>query len=140
MKRAIDWRAVEFVVQGSRLDLTGDEKRMVVRRLSERILTRQDYCDDWWSPSTAAKLTARDVADRLRTSERTVARLLADMPPATKRICPQCGEQMWVLDDSGIVEAHPDRFYDQCPNPDEPVRNGLAAQRPDLYRWLELSA
>lgn len=134
--RDIDWRAVDMVCEGTRLALTTDEKRMVIRRLAPKMLSTGDW---YWAKSTAAKLTAGQVAERLQTSERSVQRTLSELPDADKRVCPVCMEDMWVLD-SGVVEPHADRLSEQCPMSGRPMLTGLAAIRPDLYQWLEVSA
>ena len=54
VKRPIDWRAVQFVLQGECMDLTPAEKRMVMRRLEPKMLTFEQNRDEFWSPSTAA--------------------------------------------------------------------------------------
>lgn len=137
----IDWLAVNFVVRGERLKLTPDEKHMAIRRLDERILTQNDCRNEFWSAATAAKLSAAQVAERMFISERSVCRLLAELPPADKRVCPVCREPMWVWRD-GTVEAHPNRITEQCElsghKLPQPVR-GLAALRPDLYPWWPIT-
>lgn len=128
----IDWKAVYWACNGTRLKLTADEKRMVIRRLDERMLNP----DDWgWSRITGAKLTATTVAEWLVTTERSVVRFRVELPPAEKRRCPRCSETMWLLSD-GIVEPHPDRYFDECEMSGKPLR-GLAAVRPDLYGWVD---
>lgn len=137
----IDWIAVDQVVtENIPMKLTPTEKRMVVRRLESRMLT----ADDWyWSPKTAAKLTTPQVAELLFLSPRSVERMCKDLPPATEQVCPECGQRMWVYPNR-IVEAHPTAYPDEeCVLSETrlpaPVR-GLAALRPDLYRWVEVSA
>ena len=135
--RHIDWLAVDMVCQGTRLaHLTPDERRMVIRRLEHRMLNSDDW---YWSQTSGAKLTARQVADRLAVTPRSVERFQAELPPATEQPCPVCREPMWVLD-TGTVEPHPDRLYRQCPMSGRQVLRGLAALRPDLYPWVEVSA
>jgi hypothetical protein len=138
VKRQIDWLRVDWVCQGTALPLTPGEKRMVVRRLSDRMLDRND---GYWDRGTIGKLTAAQVAERLCVSERSVQRLRDEMPAATKKPCPVCHETMWILRDTNTVEAHPDRLYEQCPMSGQTLhtRSGLAAVRPDLYGWLEVT-
>lgn len=107
----IDWLAVDFVCQGASLALKPDEKRAVVRQLSPRML-RPD--EDFWSPATAAKISARTVAERLRIDPRSVQRIRDELPPATKGRCPHCREQVWVLE-NGAIEPHANQYYDDCP-------------------------
>ena len=118
--------------------LTPTEKRMVLRRLSERML----HSDDWhYSKATVAKLTCNMVAEWLSTTPRSVQRTLSELPKADKDVCPVCKEPMWVVND--IVEAHPDRLMDTCVMTGRIFRTrkrGLALVRPDLYEWLEVSA
>jgi len=38
------------------------------------------------------------------------------------------------------VEPHPDRLFEECPMSYSQTRRGLAAIRPDLYQWVEVSA
>jgi hypothetical protein len=112
---------------------------MVVRRLDDRMLDRND---GYWDRATLGKLTAAQVAERLCVSERSVQRLRDELPAATKSPCPVCHETMWILRDTNTVEDHPDRLYEQCPMSGQTlqVRTGLAAVRPDLYGWLEVTA
>ena len=146
MKRAIDWRAVDFVVSGERLDLTADEKKMVIRRLEHRMLDNAHRIGrdrlDYWSPTARHVITAASVAERMMTSERTAQRIRDELRVADKRKCPVCGEPMWVYDDD-TVEAHPNRLMDECElsGMKLPARvRGLAALRPDLFAWLPLRA
>ena len=131
MSADVDWLAVEMVCQGSVLALRTNEKRMVVRRLADRLLTNDDPVGSSVPPG---KLTAQQVADRLRTTERSVQRYQAELPAAHPRECPVCLQQMFVLT-TGIVEQHPDRLYEPCPMSGRRVLSGLAAVRPDLYQW-----
>ena len=128
-RAAIDWLAVHWVVsEGTALKLHTAERRMAMRRLADKMLKNTD------SPY-AQKLTAFEVARRLHITDRSVIRYLADMQPGEKRICPVCREDMWVVD--GVVEAHPDRLFTECPMSGTQVRRGLAAIRPELYAWAE---
>ena len=118
--------------------LTPTEKRMVLRRLSERML----HLDDWhYATTTTVKLTTSTVAEWLSTTPRSVQRTLSELPKADKDVCPVCKETMWVVND--IVEAHPDRLMDTCVMTGRVFgtrKRGLALVRPDLYEWLEVSA
>lgn len=138
----IDWQAVNVVVKEHRPQrLRPDEKRMAVRRLSRRMLDNSD-CGNYWSPSYAAKITASQVAEWLFTTERSVQRIKDDLPPAVEQRCPECGEPCWVYPNR-MIEAHPDRFRVECEASDTQLPaplQGLAAVRPDLYRWVEVSA
>lgn len=128
----IDWLAVDMVCSGASMHhLTRPERKMVVRRLSDRMLR-------YGSSPYAAGLTAEDVAKRLGVSSREVERLKAELPAADKRTCPVCKEPMWVI--GAEVEPHPDRIFNECPMSYSQTRKGLACIRPDLYRWLEVSA
>lgn len=125
----IDWYAVNTVCteRVAMRHLTSDEKRMVVRRLLEkmrRTSSRNDHT-----------ITAGYVAELLGTTERSIERYIAELPPADKRTCPVCREDMWVI--GSEVEPHPDRLLDECPMSYSQTRKGLAAIRPDLYRWMD---
>lgn len=134
--KSIDWFAVQYVVSERRPLhwLRPVEKRMIVRRLSERMLTVSDrdhyHC-------TVGKMTAAQVADLLGIDPRSVQRILAELPKADKRECPRCSEDMWVVD--GIVEPHPTVFNEECSMTGQRVRRGLAGIRPDLYQWAEVA-
>ena len=106
----IDWLAVEWVCQGTSLALKTDEKRMVIRRLSPRMLRNDDH---FWSQASAAKLSAQVVAERLRMDPRSVQRIQSELPPATRGRCPKCHEQVWVLN-NGAIEPHANQYYDEC--------------------------
>ena len=137
VERAIDWLAVDMVCQeGVSLALSAAEKRAVIRRLAPRMLTRREMEENYWSPSTASKLTAGQIAQRLQATQRSVWRLLAELPPAEQRNCPVCREPMWVRLSDNAVEPHADRIFEQCPMSGRPPLRGLAALRPDLYPWL----
>ena len=139
----IDWRAVQFVIDGDRLRLRADEKRMVIRRVAHRMLDHHDRIQKYghWSPANAAKITADQMAERMVTTARSVQRFQEELRPADKRVCPVCREPMWVYDD-GIVEPHPTPLMEECDlsgrQVPKPVR-GLAAIRPDLYAWLPMA-
>ena len=123
----IDWLAVEMVCNGTALRLTAVERRMVMRRLADKMARTGSVYE--------TGLTAEEVARRLGCTSRSVERFKNDLPPADKRKCPVCGNPMWVI--AGRVEAHPDRLFNECLMSGRYVRSGLAAERPDLYLWLE---
>jgi hypothetical protein len=125
----IDWLAVSMVCEGTPLKLTMMERRMAMRRLSERMLTRHD------GPYSAGKLSGEEVARRLQLDQRSVVRLNTNLRPATKTQCAVCREPMWVV--NGVVEPHPDRLLNECPMSNQRTRSGLAAIRPDLYAWAD---
>lgn len=128
----IDWYAVNTVCN-ERIPmrhLRPAEKRMVVRRLAEKMTTR--------TVTSEGRLTADDVAQLLGTTTRSVERFKTQLRHADKRICPVCREPMWVV--NGEVEPHPDRLMRECPMSYSQVQRGLAAIRPDLYRWAEVPA
>lgn len=133
----IDWLAVHHVCTGQRMgQLTNDEKKAIVRRLAPRML----QADEWYCDGN--KVNVWEVARRLNTTERTVQRIKASLPPADEDVCPVCQEQIWVVD--GVVEEHPDTLITECPmsgrpHPGYTRLRGLAALRPDLYQWLEVS-
>lgn len=125
----IDWLRVDMVCNGTRLSLTPDEKRMVLRRLAPKMMKPGD------SRHYAGKLTTIDVAHRLDTTDRSVMRLMQDMPAADKHTCPVCREPMWVV--SGVVEAHPDSLLQECPLSGQPNPEGDWEERTALtVRWL----
>jgi len=105
----IDWLAVEWVCHGASLALKADEKRMVIRRLSPRMLANNES----WMEQSPHKLSAQTVAERLRTTDRTVQRIRDGLPPATRGRCPDCGEPVWVLT-NGFIEPHSNNFYEDC--------------------------
>jgi len=124
----IDWLAVQMVCDGATIHhLTKAERAMVIRRLSDRMRSNASrYCTG---------LTSDDLALRLGVSIREIDRGKAELPEAQQRQCPVCHEPMWVI--AGRVEAHPDRLFNECLMSGRYVRSGLAAERPDLYLWLE---
>lgn len=126
----IDWLRVEMVCNGTPLKLTTDERRMVVRRLVDKMANS--------SSIYATGLTAEEVGRRLGVTPRSVERFKAELPPADKRTCPVCKEPMWVI--GSEVEPHPDRLFEECPMSYSQTRRGLAAIRPDLYQWVEVPA
>lgn len=132
MKVELDWLAIDMVCQGTRLALKPREKLMVVRRMKPRMLSLND---PYWSQATAAKITAEQLAERLNTTARSVQRMLAELPPATKSCCPVCHQTMWIIDATQTVEAHADALFHQCPMSGRAMLTGLAAHRPDLYQW-----
>ena len=105
----IDWLAVEWVCHGASLALKADEKKAAIRRLSPRMLGNNES----WLLQSATKLSAQTVADRLRTTDRTVQRIRDELPPATRGRCPECREPVWVLND-GVIEPHANNFYEEC--------------------------
>ena len=123
----IDWLRVDMVCNGTPLKLTTAERRMVMRRLSEKMARTPSIYD--------VGLSAEEVGRRLGVTARSVERFQAELPPADKRICPVCKEPMWVI--GAEVEPHPDRLFEECPMSYSQTRKGLAAIRPDLYRWMD---
>ena len=137
--RHIDWRAVILACDGVAMGpLDSTEKRMAIRRLNDRMVNARETGN--YAMRSDGKLTSGEVARRLRTTDRNVVRLRAEMTPAHRMFCPECGEDMWVIVATGIVEAHPDRWADQCRASGHPARTGLAAIRPELYAWIEVGA
>ena len=137
--RHIDWRAVILACEGVAMGpLDATEKRMAIRRLNDRMVNARDTGN--YAMRTDGKLTSDEVARRLRTTDRNVVRMRSELPPANPMGCPECGEDMWVIKATGIVEPHPDRFADECRASGHPARTGLAAIRPELYAWIEVGA
>lgn len=129
----IDWYAVHTVCS-ERIPmrhLKPAEKRMVMRRLADKM--------NHVSGRNASVMTSEYVANLLGTTARSVERMKAELVPADKRVCPVCRETMWVRPD-GEVEPHPTPIFEECPMSYSYTRKGLAAIRPDLYQWLEVSA
>jgi hypothetical protein len=117
----IDWLAVEMVCNdGHSLKLRHVEAMAVIRRLDERMLAVSDPV--WDIPP--GKLTSQQVAQRLRTTDRSVMRWRKDLPPATKATCAACGQTMWVLHD-GHIEPHPNHLFKTC--------NGGQSNRESAY-------
>lgn len=124
----IDWLAVEMVCGGASIHhLTKAERSMVIRRLSDRMRTG--------GSRYLTGLTSEAVAIRLGVSTREIDRAKAELPDGQRSQCPVCHEPMWIV--AGQVEAHPDRLSNECLMSGQYVRRGLAAERPDLYQWLE---
>ena len=147
LRGAIDWAAVEWVVQGDCLRLTPAEMRMVVRRLDEKLINLGESMQD----IPPGRLTSKDLAQRMRTTSTNVIAIRARLDPAEKSKCPVCRDVMWVLG-TGVVEEHPDGFLQPCvmsnrfaespvflrPTPEgllSPRLRGLARIRPELYGW-----
>ena len=126
----IDWLAVWTVLTGTAVKLTQAERKMVMRRLEERMLRPGE---SGWRTN---KLSASEVARRLGITERSVCRYLAELRAAEKSQCPVCRQDMWTYPD-GWVEPHPDALLRECPMSSRPKMRGLAAVRPDLYGWVE---
>lgn len=106
----IDWVAVERVIAGGSANLNRSEWPIVVRALTGRIFVANSK---WLAPgkTTTVKLAARMgggiTADGIR-------RMIARLPEATRRVCPQCRGYMWVVLDCGVVEQHGNGI-DRCP-------------------------
>jgi shikimate 5-dehydrogenase len=127
----IDWLAVHFVVSGTPMNhLTVPEKKAALRRLNEKL----NHTPSVYAPG----LTTEEVARRLGITQRSVERHIAQLPAADKTVCRVCREPMWVVD--GVVEPHPTRLLEECPMSNKQTLKGLAAVRPDLYRWLEAAS
>ena len=129
----IDWLAVETVCTGTAIaGLTKAEMTAAMRRMNHRIRNTED------SPYADNKISLVEVARRFCTNERMVCRLREALPAAKPMKCPVCLQQAWVA--NGVVEPHPDTgiFNYDCPMSGQPMLTGLAAERPDLYRWLEV--
>lgn len=127
MRKDIDWYAVNTVCS-ERIPmrhLKSDEKRMVVRRLIEKMRRTSETND--------RSMTAEFVANLLGTTTRSIERYIAELPAADKRTCPVCREDMWVI--GSEVEPHPTRLLEECPMSYSHTRRGLASIRPDLYQW-----
>ena len=129
----IDWLSVENVVRfGYSMKLTKDEQLMAIRRLADRMSAAGE-----WN-CYAETLSAAEVGRRMKIDERTVQRRKRQLPNAVKQVCPACCNPMWVRED-GVVEPHvgaeSDGFYAQCSTSGKPQLQGLAAARPELYRW-----
>jgi hypothetical protein len=108
-KRPIDWLAVTWVCEGKALPLSAAEKRVVVRQMSDQVICNGGSGE--YPPP--GKLFLRQLAERLGMSVRSIDRIRAGLPRATKRLCPHCKGSAWVLD-SGAVEEHCDGFYFPC--------------------------
>ena len=128
----IDWLAVDMVCSGASMALHPDERRAALRRMAARMIVNGDSMYDY-----SGLLSAEEVGRRIRMDVRSVQRIRSGLPPATETTCPVCRERVWVA--GNVVEPHPDRLLEDCPMGGRampaPVR-GLAALRPDLFRWL----
>ncbi len=128
----IDWLAVETVCTGTAIaGLSKAEMTAAIRRMNHRIRNAED------SPYADHKISLDEVARRLCTNERMVLRIRESLPAAKPVTCPVCLQQVWVA--KGFVEPHPDtaHFNYDCPMSGKQMLTGLAAIRPDLYRWAE---
>jgi hypothetical protein len=130
----IDWLAVDTVLSnGSYSGLDKPTMVAIIRRLNHRIRNTDD------SPY-AEKISLDDIARRMGTTERMVLRIRESLPAVKPMKCPVCCQQVWVA--NGKVEPHPDtspeHFNYDCPMSGQKTLTGLAAVRPDLYRWLEV--
>ena len=126
----IDWLAVDMAISGVRLKLRPDEKRAVVRHFANR-MRQLNECS-----ISSQKLTSADLAERLGTTERSIERYKAELAGGTEGPCPVCRNQMWTV--RGTVLPHADSLFVECPmSAQEHGPRGLAAERPDLYRWLD---
>jgi hypothetical protein len=124
----IDWLAVEYACDGYAMKLTEPEQRAAIRRMQDRMAAPGEW--DCYSNI----LTTAEVGRRLRVDERTVLRRKKALPAADRHICPVCRNDMWVTDD-GVIEPHPAALYKECPTSGKQPLQGLAAVRPELYRW-----
>lgn len=124
----IDWLAVDMVCSGTPLKLRKAERVAAVRRMSERMLRPSEQNFD------GRKLPCSEVARRLQVDERSVIRYNNELPPADKRVCPVCRQDMWVV--FGTVEPHGNSIFQECVMSGRQMLKGLAAQRPDLYEWV----
>ena len=111
MRKAVDWLAVDHVVDGKPMrGLTTAEVRMVVRALSDRMVGLNESNHDLppW------RWTATKVAELLHMSQSNIIQVRSRLPKATKRRCPECRGDMWVLDENGTVEEHGNGFHETC--------------------------
>ena len=127
----IDWLAVETVLSGG--SYTGLDKptmTAIIRRLNHRIRNTHD------SPYTE-KISLDDISRRLGTTERMVLRIRESLPAAKSVECPWCRETVWM---AKVIEPHhdpdPKKWNQTCQLSGKPMLTGLAATRPDLYRWV----
>jgi len=104
----IDWLAVEAVIQGHTANLNSAERRLVVRRLADRLTVDGDLQN-----LPPGRLTATMLAARMGVGSSAVQAIVKRLPPATRRRCPECRGPMWVLED-GTVEEHGDGFLARC--------------------------
>ena len=116
----IDWAAIEWAAQGKAVRLNTRELPLAIRRLQHRLRPLNDSGD---RPS--GELTVAQLGALLGVNERTVARIKAELPAATRRRCPACRGDMWVLDASGVVEEHGDGYLKRCPMSDRLWRNAI---------------
>jgi hypothetical protein len=111
----IDWRAVYWLVNGDRkqiTDLNKNEQRAVIRRLQDKMIppTGRLHHDPYpWM------LTHDEIGERIGVSSRTIMRIQDELPYAHNDDCPVCGCHMWVHDHDSYVEPHPDRLMNECP-------------------------
>ncbi|MEZ0366778.1 hypothetical protein ACAG26_24195 [Mycobacterium sp. pUA109] len=111
----VDWLAISWVCSGTPIALTDDERRMAVRRMVPRMVTRAEVSRDLSSADWLARgrFTAEEVGRRIGVGERQVYRIRDSLPAADTDECPVCRERIWVV--AGVAEEHPDRLLNECP-------------------------
>jgi hypothetical protein len=106
----IDFGAVEWVIQGSRVDnLNPAGRKLVIRRMASRLASTSDF----QAGLPPGKLTAKQLGERMGITADSVLKTLGRLPAATRRCCPVCRGDMWVLE-SGVVEDHGNGFLTRC--------------------------
>lgn len=107
----VDWAAVQWAVQGTRMRLGPEERRFVVRQLTHRMLTPGERTIDL----LPGQLSAEDVAERIGSTREAVTAIRYRLPAATAAVCPMCRGSAWVVDATGLVEEHANAVLEQCP-------------------------
>lgn len=107
----IDWAAVQWAVQGTRMRLGPEERRVVVRQLHNRMLAPGDRTTDL----LPGQLSSQDVAERIGSTREAVTALRYRLPAASEAVCPMCRGPVWVVDATGVVEEHATGLLEQCP-------------------------
>ena len=111
----IDWRAVYWLVNGDRKQITNlnkNEQRAVIRRLQDKMIPAhgpQHFNPYPWM------ISHDEIGQRIGVTGRTIMRILTEMPDANPDWCPVCGCGMWIVAADSLVEAHPDRLMNECP-------------------------
>lgn len=113
----IDWYGVDLVsIERCRYTLNAGGRRAVVRRLASRLATASEAN----AGLLPGRLTAGQLGELMGISSDGVWAIARRLPPATRRRCPLCRCDMWVLED-GTVEEHGTGYQRLCPMSGKPA-------------------
>ena len=120
----IDYAAVEWVIQGDSVDgLNVAGRKLVIRRMASRLASTAEYA----AGMAPGKLTATQLGARMGISADAVRQTLVSLPAATRRRCPACRGDMWVIDATGAVEDHGNGFLVRCEMSGQPADVAVSA-------------